>query len=52
LPDATPRALTLALKELDAAGLVRRTVLDDYPPSVVYELTASARPIAAAARDF
>jgi DNA-binding HxlR family transcriptional regulator len=50
LPDATPRALTLALKDLQADGLVRRTVLDDYPPSVVYELTPAARPIAAAAR--
>jgi DNA-binding HxlR family transcriptional regulator len=51
LPDATPRALTLALKDLHAAGLVRRTVLDDYPPSVDYELTPAARPIAAAARE-
>jgi DNA-binding HxlR family transcriptional regulator len=52
LPDATPRALTLALKDLQAAGLVRRTVTDDYPPAVVYELTAPARAIAAAARAF
>jgi DNA-binding HxlR family transcriptional regulator len=51
LPDATPRALTLALKDLQAAGFVRRTVTDDYPPAVVYELTAEARPIAAAARE-
>jgi DNA-binding HxlR family transcriptional regulator len=50
LPDASPRALTLALKDLQAAGLVRRTVLDDWPPWVLYELTAAARPIAAAAR--
>jgi DNA-binding HxlR family transcriptional regulator len=50
LSETTPRALTLALKDLRAAGLVRRTVVDDYPPSVVYELTAAARPIAAAAR--
>ena len=50
LPDATPRALALALKDLHAAGLVRRTVLDDHPPSVLYELTAEGRPIAAAAR--
>ena len=52
LPEATPRALTLALKDLQAAGLVRRTVTDDYPPAVVYELTPEARPIAAAARVF
>jgi len=50
LPDATPRALTLALKDLRAAGLVRRTVTDDYPPAVVYELTPAADAIAAAAR--
>ncbi len=50
LPEATPRALTLALKDLAAAGLVTRTVLDDYPPSVVYEATAAGRPIASAAR--
>ena len=50
LPEASPRALTLALKDLQAAGLVRRTVLDDYPPAVFYELNAEARPIAAAAR--
>jgi DNA-binding HxlR family transcriptional regulator len=50
LPPATPRALTMALKDLQRAGLVRRTVTDDYPPAVVYQLTAEARPIAAAAR--
>lgn len=50
LPDATPRALTLALKDLRAARLVSRTVLDDYPPAVVYEATQAGRPIAAAAR--
>ena len=47
LPEATPRAVTLAL-DIQAEGLVRRTVTDDYPPAVVYELTAPARPIAAA----
>ena len=50
LPEVTPRALTLALKDLQAAGLVQRTVTDDYPPAVVYELTPVARPIAVAAR--
>lgn len=50
LPEATARALTLALKDPHAAGLVRRTVLDDYPPSVVYALTEEAQPIAEAAR--
>jgi DNA-binding HxlR family transcriptional regulator len=50
LPDATPRALTLALKDLRAAGLVTRTVMDDYPPSVVYETTPAGRPIGSAAQ--
>jgi len=50
LPEATPRALTLALKDLQASGLVTRTVRDDYPPAVVYETTTAAQPIAAAAR--
>jgi DNA-binding HxlR family transcriptional regulator len=50
LPDATARALALALKDLRAAGLVTRTVLDDYPPSVVYETTPAGRPIGAAAQ--
>jgi DNA-binding HxlR family transcriptional regulator len=46
---ATPRALALALKDLEGAGLVRRTVTDDRPPQVRYEATAAARPIVAAA---
>jgi DNA-binding HxlR family transcriptional regulator len=50
LPEATPRALTLALKDLRSAGLVQRTVTDDYPPAVVYELGSTAKPIADAAR--
>lgn len=50
LPDATPRALTLALKDLQAACLVRRRVTDAYPPAVLYEPTAAARPIVHAAR--
>jgi DNA-binding HxlR family transcriptional regulator len=50
LPDATPRALTLALKDLQAAGLVTRTVRDDYPPAVVYDATPAGRPIVSAAR--
>ena len=39
-----PRALTLALKDLEAAGLHRRRVTDDYPPATVYRLTRSGRP--------
>lgn len=47
---ATARALALALKDLEAAGLIRRTVTDEYPPQVRYETTPSARAIAAAAQ--
>jgi DNA-binding HxlR family transcriptional regulator len=43
LPGITPRALALALKDLDAAGLVERRVTDDYPPAAVYEPTRLAR---------
>jgi len=50
LPEATARALALALKDLQAAGLVTRTVRDDYPPAVVYETTPAGRPIVSAAR--
>ena len=50
LPGAGPRALTLALKDLGAAGLVDRTVTDSFPPSVVYEATAAGRPLVVAAR--
>ena len=50
LPEATARALALALKDMQAAGLVTRTVRDDYPPAVVYETTPAGRPIVSAAR--
>lgn len=40
---ATPRALTLALKELVARGLVERRVYDDFPPSTSYRLTPASR---------
>lgn len=36
---ATSRALALALKDLENAGLVRRTVTDDRPPQVSYQAT-------------
>ena len=42
LPGITPRALTLALKDLVAAGLVERTVTNGYPPSTLYRLTPAA----------
>jgi DNA-binding HxlR family transcriptional regulator len=40
---ASPRALTLALKELADAGLVERRVHADFPPSTSYRLTPRAR---------
>jgi DNA-binding HxlR family transcriptional regulator len=43
LPGITARALALALKDLEAWGLVERRVTDDYPPATVYESTLRAR---------
>ncbi len=43
LPGLTSRALTLALKELQSAGLVERNVTLAYPPATYYALTARAR---------
>lgn len=40
---ATPRAFTLALKELIGAGLVERRVHDGFPPSTSYRLTPASR---------
>jgi DNA-binding HxlR family transcriptional regulator len=46
LEGISPRALTLALKELEAAGVVERRVTDDYPPATSYRLAADAQPLA------
>jgi DNA-binding HxlR family transcriptional regulator len=46
LPEVSPRALTLALKDLGAAELVDRRVTGDYPPATVYRLRPRARPLA------
>jgi DNA-binding HxlR family transcriptional regulator len=40
---ATPRALTLALKELVGTGLVERRVHDGFPPSTTYRTTGRGR---------
>jgi DNA-binding HxlR family transcriptional regulator len=45
----SPRALTLALKELADAGLVERRVHGSFPPSTSYRATSRARPLARAA---
>jgi DNA-binding HxlR family transcriptional regulator len=42
LPGVTPRALALALRDLEDAGLVRREVLPTRPPSTVYRVTRRA----------
>jgi DNA-binding HxlR family transcriptional regulator len=48
---AGSRALALALKDLEAARLVRRRVTEEYPPQVRYEATRTARRIVDAARE-
>jgi DNA-binding HxlR family transcriptional regulator len=42
LPGVTPRALALALRDLEDAGLVRREVLPTRPPSTMYRATRRA----------
>jgi DNA-binding HxlR family transcriptional regulator len=46
LEGVSPRALTLALKDLEAAELVDRRVTNDYPPATVYRLTPGSRSLA------
>ena len=46
LEGISPRALTLALKELEASGIVERRVTDDYPPATSYRLAANAKRLA------
>ncbi len=41
----TDRALTLALRDLDEAGLLTRRVIDSYPPTPQYQLAAKTRPL-------
>ena len=43
LPGVTARALALALKDLEAAGLVVRAVTDDWPPRVEYAVARAGR---------
>jgi len=46
----TARGLALALKDLEDAGLVRRTVIDDRPPQTRYQAAPAAHAIVRAAR--
>jgi DNA-binding HxlR family transcriptional regulator len=50
LPGITPRALALALRDLEDARLVRRDVLPTRPPSTIYRTTRRAATVARAAR--
>jgi len=53
MPAATPRMVTLQLRELEADGVVSRTVFAEVPPKVEYELTPlgmSLKPVLLAMR--
>ena len=43
LPGATPRALSMALKDLAASGLIERRILDGFPPRTEYAVQQKAR---------
>lgn len=43
LPGVTARALALALKDLQSVGMLDRTIVDGYPPSPAYELSAKGQ---------
>jgi DNA-binding HxlR family transcriptional regulator len=47
----TPRALALALRDLEAAGLVQRDVIASHPPYAVYSATSAGRAVRRALED-
>ena len=54
-PKATPRMITLQLRELEADGIVKRTVFPEVSPKVEYELTElgqSLAPVLLSMRDW
>ena len=55
VPSATPRMITLQLRELEADGVVKRTIYPEVPPKVEYELTGlgiSLAPVLLSMRDW
>jgi DNA-binding HxlR family transcriptional regulator len=50
VPGATQRMLTLQLRELEADGIVIRTVYPEVPPRVEYELTPIGRQLGSVMR--
>lgn len=54
-PNATERMITLQLRELEADGVIKRTVYAEVPPRVEYEVTEygrSLQPIIMAMQDW
>lgn len=50
LAPATPRALSLTLKQMMGDELVSRTIVESFPPTPLYELTARGQDLATAIR--
>lgn len=48
LAPVTPRALSLALKQMEATGLIDRVLAGTYPPTATYALTGKGLRLAAA----
>jgi DNA-binding HxlR family transcriptional regulator len=46
ISSATPRMITLQLRELESDGIVKRTVFPEVPPKVEYELTELGQSLA------
>jgi DNA-binding HxlR family transcriptional regulator len=51
IPGITQHMLTTQLRDLEAHGLVRRTIYPEVPPRVEYELTPSARDLGTVFRE-
>lgn len=50
LAPVTPRALSLALKQMEAARLIDRVLEESYPPIAIYRLSAGGERLAEAMR--